>query len=177
MRFFAKTSLFIGILLIAFGSFLMVQRYSPQNLSFENVLETPSVSTGTLPRQIVIKKVKINLPIYPAQIQNNSWQATTSGVSYLISSPIPGMLGNSVLYGHNWTSLLGPLTGVKPGDLVDITYTNGAKKTFKIVYTTVVAPSNTSILDSTGDARITIYTCTGFLDTQRFVAVGKPVSI
>ena len=63
----------------------------------------------------------IDLPIYPASINGTSWETTTKGVSYLKNTPTPGEIGNSVMYGHNWTNLLGPLVRAKPGQKIEIT--------------------------------------------------------
>ena len=96
-------------------------------------------------------------------------------MSYLATSPLPGHKGNSILYGHNWKSLLLDLPKVKPGQSVFITNHNGTKQRFIVEYTAVVDPSQTYIIDATNDTRITLYTCTGFLDSKRFVVVAKPL--
>jgi len=121
------------------------------------------------PELLIVKDLNINLPIYPAQINDGKWEATGKGVSYLSSSPIPGELGNSVFYGHNWKSILGDLTKAKPGQTIEILYADGTKKEFEIMFTQVVTPDQTQILEESNDIRITLYTCTGFLDTKRFV--------
>ena len=79
-------------------------------------------------------------------------------------------MGNSVLYGHNFPSILGSLTKIKPNDKIEIIMSNGEKKIFTVKYTSIVGQDQTHILSQTKDARITVYTCTGFLDTKRFVA-------
>ena len=124
-----------------------------------------------MPQEIVIRDLNIYLPIYPAEIKNNSWESTTEGVSYLSSSPLPGNTGNSIIYGHNWESLLGRLTKIKPGQEIQILYADKTAKTFVVEYTQVTTSDQTHILSQTKDKRLTIYTCTGFLDFKRFVAV------
>ena len=39
-----------------------------------------------------------------------------------------------------------------------------------------VKPNAVEILESADDSRLTIYTCSGFLDTARFVVVAKKAS-
>jgi len=167
---FPRFLMALGTAFLLFGMFLLWQRYSPQKLSFNNYKSAPVNYLNQVPSEIIIPSIKVDLPIYPAQIKNNLWEATTKGASYLVSSPLPGEPGNSIIYGHNWTSLLGPLTGVRPGQKVVVVFSNKEKKTFVINYTSVVSPSDTSILESTAGSKVTIYTCTGFLDTKRFVA-------
>ena len=111
----------------------------------------------------------MDLEIIPSKITNNTWEATSQGVSHLSSSPIPGEKGNSILYGHNWTNLLGNLTKIKPGAEINIILKNREKKIFIVEYVSIVGPNDTQILADTDDTRITLYTCTGFLDSKRFV--------
>jgi LPXTG-site transpeptidase (sortase) family protein len=95
-------------------------------------------------------------------------------VTFVKGSATPGSIGNSIFYGHNWTSLLGRLPGARIGDEVTITMDNGIVKTFVITKTKIVSPNDTEVLDDTNFSRLTLYTCTGFLDSKRFVAFAQP---
>lgn len=165
----------IGISLFVFGGYLVWERNSPKSVSFTT---PPPVQKGSLvenvtelgqPKVLKIPSINKELQIYPSQIVNNHWQSTKLGVSYLSTSPIPGEVGNSILYGHNFPSLLKDLPKVKVGDEITIVYENGDERKFTVQFTQTVGPDQSSILDSSGDRRITLYTCTGFLDTKRFV--------
>ena len=81
--------------------------------------------------------------------------------------------GNSILYGHNWNSLLGDLENAKPGYTVEIIYKNSVKRYFRISYIAIVNPNQIHVLNQTNDARLTIYTCTGFLDQKRLVVTAE----
>ncbi|MGB2731849.1 MAG: sortase, partial [Microgenomates group bacterium] len=48
---------------------------------------------------------------------------------------------------------------------------NGMKRTFIVQVTANVSPDQTNVLKQSHDKRLTLYTCSGFLDTQRFVVV------
>ncbi|MCY7362987.1 MAG: sortase [Ignavibacteria bacterium] len=154
----------------------MWQRYSPKILEFNN-LEVAATSTSKIsPVRIIIPGLNIDDSIYGAQINNKNWQSTTNGISYLSSSPIPGEKGNSNLYGHNWKSILGNLVKIKPGDKIKIVMNNGETREFEVEFTSVVDSSQTYILSQTKDNRITLYTCTGFLDRKRFVATATLIN-
>jgi LPXTG-site transpeptidase (sortase) family protein len=162
----------IGILSLFYGGYLFWQRTNPARLSFEKTPHFPQFpKTTTVPVRISIDRVHINLSLYPARVQNNLWDTTSYGASFLSSTPIPGEKGNSIIYAHNWTNLFGGLTEVKPADMVTIYYKNNTKKTFTVLYTDIVTPRDIQILNPSTDRRITLYTCTGFLDMKRFVAV------
>lgn len=175
MRNTASLPFFVlGILCITFGFYLVYLRYSPKSLAFENTTLNTQSSHATLPYIIKIPSISVALPIVPSKIENNKWETTSHGVSFLTQSSKPGNPGNSVYYGHNWGSILGDLTKVKTGDTIEITMSTGKTHTYEVEYTATVDPTQTSVVSDTGDTRLTIYTCTGFLDTKRFVVVAKP---
>ena len=173
MKLLARLFLTIGILSLVFAVYQIALRENPNRLAFSNYTygRTVTVDNKELPKEISIKALGISLPIIPATVTNNHWQTTEAGASYLTSSPLPGEKGNSVIYAHNWRSLFGNLVNAKVGQEVVVTYPDGTKKTFVIEYTSVVTPSESTILAPSTDKRITLYTCTGFLDSKRFVAV------
>lgn len=172
MKIIPNLFLLVGIGFLVFSSFLIFQRYNPNNIAFN----VSSVKTEKFypykvvsPTEIIIDSQKIHLPILSTHLDNGKWIVTSKGVSYLDSSPVPGQKGNSILYGHNWSNLLGNLPKVKVGDRIIIKYSNGSSKDFFISKTQTVNPNQTEILNQTDSTQITLYTCTGFLDSKRFV--------
>ncbi len=175
LRLISRFFLLLGYIFLFFGFYLVYLRYSPKLLSFESKPPAIATTPSKAPQKIEIPSIKVELPIISAIKEGNKWETTHNGVSHLSSTPIPGQKGNSVLYGHNWGSLLADLPQIKPGQKVFVTFGNGKRQMFVVEYTAVVDPSESYIIDSTKDTRITIYTCTGFLDSKRFVVVAKPV--
>jgi len=170
-RFLGNVLVSLGVFSLLLSIFLYWQRVTPKRLSFD-IKELGGVNnlkSNFIPTALAIPDLEIYLPIYPALVTNGRWEATFKGVSYLTSTPIPGQIGNSVFYGHNWKSLLGNLTKAKPGQKIEIYFSDGRALIFKITHTQIVAPSQTKILEQTEDRRITLYTCSGFLDRKRFV--------
>ncbi len=177
--FFSNVLIILGVLFLALAGFLFWERTTPQRLTFD--IDDPQslgVQEGSLsqlePKVLVIKELGIELSIYPARLTGTKWEATTKGVSYLTSSPKPGEKGNSIIYGHNWKNLLGNLTKAVPGQEVEIIFSDFSERNFVIKYVQVVLPSDTGVLASGDDSRLTIYTCTGFLDSKRFVVTAFP---
>ena len=161
----------LGIIILLFSGYFFWERYTPRNLSFavSNISGQIDSANSNMPSDIIIPAIKLDLPIIPAKLTNGNWEATTKGVSYLSSSPIPGNLGNSILYGHDWPNLLGNITKLKPGQNIKIKYTNGKIKEFTINTTNLVSPNEISILGPSKNSKITLYTCAGFWDSKRFV--------
>lgn len=172
MRTFSQVLLCFGFICLIFAGFLYWQRTTPARLKFniKNVGSGSSQNSIKIqPKVLIIRDLGIELDIYPETINNGKWNATDKGVSYLSSTVVPGEIGNSVIYGHNWKNLLGNLVKVKPGQIVEIIYSNGSLKKFEVKYTQVVTSDQIQILNQSKDRRITLYTCTGFLDIKRFV--------
>lgn len=154
------------------------QRQRPIRLAFNgdlSVLSTKQSNGIQLPVAIHINDIQINLPIFPAVISDGKWEATDKGVSFLSTSPVPGEKGNSIIYGHNYPNILGRLVQVRPGAEISIDYENGASKRFVVKYTATVSPDQIHVIGQTSDTRVTIYTCSGFWDSKRFVVVAVPV--
>lgn len=145
------------------------ERNNPSRIAFTEYQPTNYSNYNVIPVRIRIPSLNIDLPIIEATINKNKWATTNDGVSYLETSPLPGYKGNSILYGHNWNNLLGKLKYIKPGEKIEIAYSNGTIKKFSVNTMGVVTPDQTHVLLPSKDVRITLYTCTGFLDSKRLV--------
>lgn len=135
----------------------------------------PALPSSSPVVRISLPELAIDVPVVPTKLEGVKWEYTTKGAAYLSSTPIPGSVGNSVFYGHNWPNIFGKLPNAKPGNKVVATYADGSSKLFLINTTAVVDPSHTEILNPTSDIRLTLFTCTGFLDKDRFVATAIPL--
>lgn len=177
----SRTCVIAGSALIILSLGLFSARYNPYRLSFgfspqNSALKKPSQAHAlTQPVRISLPDVSIDLPIVSSTIVGQKWETTDAGVSYLDLSPIPGENGNSILYGHNWTQLLGPLVKAVPGQLIYISYADGSVKTFRIEATALVASDDVHILDPSSEPLLTLYTCAGFMDSKRFVVTARKV--
>jgi LPXTG-site transpeptidase (sortase) family protein len=182
LNLLAQTLIVAGILMVSLSILLALSRINPRRLNFYRIPQTlnnESIETAdshlSRPKYITIAGTSISLPIIPSTIEDQTWETTEEGVSYLTMSPVPGEKGNSILYGHNWTDLLGPLMDVKPGQTIRIRYEDETQKTFMVENTATVSPNDTSILMASAEPMMTIYTCTGLFDSKRFVVTARPI--
>ncbi len=127
------------------------------------------------PFNLKIAKAKISLNVEESGIVNGNWEVSRDGVSHLNTSGVPGNRGNVVIYGHNKSNILGPLETVRIGDEVTITTRDNENHIYKIKSIEVVSPSRVDVINPTEEEVLTIYTCTGFLDSKRLVVKAKPV--
>jgi len=171
-----KSSFFFGLsfVCVVVLGLLLWQRQFGNPLNFNAIPKVATVTTNLTVKSISIPSLNIDLPIIPATITAKVWGTTSSGVSYLSTSPVPGEVGNSIMYGHNWPSLLGRLTNIKTGQEIKVKMADGRVRRFVVQYTATVSPDQSEVLQPTADRRLTIYTCTGFWDDKRFVAVAFP---
>ncbi|HJZ05685.1 MAG TPA: sortase [Patescibacteria group bacterium] len=165
--------LLISLTCFTWAGFLLWQRYAPITASAAPG-EVWTSAPASSPQTFIIHELNLTLPIYPAKIRNNRWDYTSKGVSYLTTSVLPGQQGNSVIYGHNWPNIFKNLQDAKEGQLVTIIYADGHSEVFSITDISIVKPSQIDIIQATQDTRLTIFTCTGFLDSLRLVIVAKP---
>lgn len=136
-------------------------RNRPSRLAFASAPPQSSNTSVDTPVVIRIDSVGIELPVIPVSFDGKNWPTTTKGASFIPE--------NNVFYGHNWSNLFGPLTRVKPGDKINIITADSKTYTYSVAFTQIIEPDNTYILNPTADSRLTLYTCTGFLDSKRFV--------
>lgn len=173
---------FLSVLLIFAGAFLIfwgstrvflpggfILKPSPTPSSFANQV------SNVKPIKLYIPKIRKILAISDGVAIGNRWTISETGVSYLTPSALPGQVGNSVIYGHNRREILGDLPQVKIGDFVWVVLSNGDFVKYQIFEMKEVTPQQVEILTQTSDRRLTIYTCSGFLDQARFVVIGRMV--
>lgn len=165
--------LIIGIILIT-GS-LFLKAHEENKLSFTQSLPE-IVSTSAKPAKIEIPSLHINLPVGQTIIENGKWSIYKDGASHLSSSANPDSNGNIIMYAHNTKKRFGNLTNIKKNEKIIITNTNGQKKEYRITNIQTVNPNQIALLLPTTTETLTLYTCTGFADSKRFVAQAIPIN-
>ena len=160
--------------LVCFGIIFSFKAYQKSILSFSNVPELKEeISTDLFPKQILIPKVRIDLQVFPAKASGEIWEVSEKGSSYLLGSGVPGQKGNVVIYGHNKNKLFGPIRWLGKGEEIKVVNKKEEEFVYEVVETKTVTPNNVEVLAPTEDATLTLYTCTGFFDSQRFIVVAK----
>ena len=124
---------------------------------------------------LIIPEIGINAPIVFG-IDNETLKR---GVGVDPLSSIPGQRGNSVIAGHRnvWGAWFWDLPRLKPGSPVYVK-TPDATYTFRVAFTRVAQPTDTSLLEHPSDpkiTRLTLYTCTKPKTECRFVVVANLV--
>lgn len=177
-KILATLFLFVGLVLIFQGLFDLSKRlgfYKPQVVHQSFSSTTISTVENLVPSKINLPSLSLDLPIEPTLLKDGKWPTSQLGVSFVKNSGTLGYPGNLIFYGHNWKNILGDLHKIKVGEKIHLNTNEGQTFNYKVSYIAVVDASDVSILADTTDERITLYTCTGFLDQKRLVIVAKRV--
>lgn len=161
--------LFVGIFFISI--FLVWRYHNARILSFNtSTVSRESVSNGVKPVYIKSYPLGIDIEIKESAIVDGVWQIQPNSANYLVTSAGIGDNGNVIIYGHNKDSILGPLRWIKEGAEIEILASDGNKYYYEVIRTQEVDPDNLQYIMPTDSEILTIYTCTGFLDSKRFIA-------
>lgn len=166
--------------IIVFGIFfiflsLLLRIYLNSRLSFKGSYPKKQESIGVIPSRIIIESVGVDLPIYESRIVDGVWQVAGDAANHLAVSARIGESGNMVIYAHNKKSMFGPLRYLKKDDLINVVGHDSARYSYKVDTLMEVAPSDIKYVLPGDDEKLTIYTCSGFADSKRFIVVAKPL--
>ncbi len=163
-----------GTILFSFGAY---RYFSTRILSFSKAPpETiTTVKRAELPARITIEDLKIDLPMEEGFIKNGVWQISDTSASHLNTSARPGEGGNIVIYGHNKKIIFGSLPFARIGAKIVVTDKTGKKYNYEVTSKDNVSPDRVDLLYPTSSEELTIYTCTGLFDSQRFILKAKQI--
>lgn len=145
-------------------------------LSFKAESVSIRVNSSIKPVYIKAYPVGVDVAIKEAGIVNGIWQVHPNEVSYLKTSDGIGGSSNIILYGHNKINVLGPIRHIKIGAVIELTGSDGNVYKYEVTKTDTVKPDNLVYLNELDRETLTIYTCTGFLDTERFIVVANRIN-
>jgi len=167
--------LFSGILLLLI--FSGWRFHQARVLSFwSKELPQPAISkTGEIPVLIKSFPLGVNIKIKESNIQNGVWQIFSDAASHLESSARIGEGGNIIIYGHNKNEVLGPIRWAKEGEKIELVDATGKEYYYEVVKVEIVDPSNLTYILPTNEETLTVYTCIGFMDSERLILVAKKV--
>lgn len=166
----------ISIILFVLAGWQIWYRINPAPLTFSSLPAAVSGTSEVSPVKIEFPHLGITLPVIVQAPENGRIPTTPSGVTFLSTTAVPGETGNSILYGHNWANILKSLPRTKVGDEIAVTMSDGGVRRFTVERIETVAPDNAEVLAPSDSPLVTIYTCTGFLDSKRFVVIAAPQS-
>lgn len=168
----ALIGIFLGLqLMLASGWYILYRRTI---LSFQVSPIVAAEQHTETPIRIEIENKNIQLPIIPAAINDGIWPVDDHNALHLATSAYPGERGNIVIYGHNTMPVFGNLKQVAVGDIVKIATDTEVVHTYVVKEVLRVKPSDIHVVLPTDHEVLTIYTCIGWLDSERLVLKAYP---
>ena len=125
------------------------------------------------PLRIVIPDLSIDLPIVMAKIVNGYWELSETTASHGMGSANPGELGNTVIFAHAREKLFLPLRKIKKDQNIYVLTPNNWYR-YKVEDIKEVTPDKIEVIAPSSDERLTLFTCSGFLDKKRLIVVALP---
>lgn len=171
------------LLLVIIGAFFMSisglhLHFRTQALLLDKELLTQHTSNSEnvskVPSKIFIEWF-VDTSITQQIFIDNNWTISEKEASYLQQSAKPGEAGNIIIYGHNTKKILGNIRALKGNEIIEITTQDGTIYKYKISLIKEINPNQTEYLLPTTEETLTLYTCSGFLDKQRFIVQAKPL--
>ncbi len=155
--------LILGLTLIFI--FFVWRYHQAQILSF-NTKEVAKISASIVkPIHIKAYPVGVDVDIQPAVIANGVWPVFSNMAGFVENDK------NQIIYGHNKDNILGPIRYIKIGAIIEILSSDNKTYKYEVIKTDTVDPNNLEYVKSFDSEILTLYTCTGFLDSKRFVVV------
>lgn len=128
-----------------------------------------------LPDRVVVPALNIDLSIIEAKVVNGYWELSETTASHGVGSANPGEKGNIVIFAHAREGLFLPLRNIKVGNTIYI-LTKDRWYKYSVSETKEVAPNEIQVIAPTPDETLTLYTCSGFLDSKRLIVTAKPLN-
>lgn len=125
------------------------------------------------PMRIIIPTLSIDLPVTESRVVDGYWEVSEMTASHGMGSSLPGQNGNIVIFAHARKGLFLPLRGIRANDRIYV-LTNDRWYRYRTENIREVAPTDVAVIRPTADETLTLFTCSGFLDSKRLVVVAKP---
>lgn len=128
-----------------------------------------------IPTEIVVPSVGVANEIVAGSVTGDGvWEVSETEANYLIGSGVVGEKGNMVIYAHKRPELFLDLLNVSLGDEIEVR-SRDQVAVYEVMETKVVQPDDVSVLEDTRWPELTVFTCKGWFDEERFVVKARLV--
>jgi len=170
-------SLYIVVGSGLWGTSILIDTVTPQPVQANQIIQLPKkkilsqqIASGH-PVNFTVERLGINLPVRDGTYDShtNEWTLSTDAVFFATLTMEPNEAsGNTFIYGHNQSQVIGPMKDIVVGDIVSLKTSNG--HTFRYAYShdSIVAPTFVDILkQDPATPQLTVMTCEGIWSEAR----------
>jgi LPXTG-site transpeptidase (sortase) family protein len=184
-------SIVVVLLLFSFFNERIIAPFITPSRSVSNTPIITDLSSTTVDKEskVIIPKINVEIPVVydePSIQEDRVQKALERGVLHYATTPNPGELGNSVIFGHSSNNILNQgkykfafvlLNRLENGDTFML-QKDGKRYVYKVFEKRVVAPTEISVLDATDrPATATLITCDPpGTSINRLVVIGEQIS-
>jgi hypothetical protein len=129
-------------------------------------------SVGVEPTVLKIDDL-IAVAVEPMRASSGTVLVSETKASWFLGSSTLDKPGNVIVYGHNKQEILGNLPRIRVGDEVTLEGIDGEAYRYRVTVSKPVGVKDISWLEKTTQPVVTIYTCYGFMDSQRWIVRGE----
>lgn len=156
VRLFESALWLAGIALLGYVGLIQFEAWS-----FNRVLDTPTTNLPVKAPRDSMGRLEIPRLAISAKILEGTSDATLDkAVGHLTNTPIPGEPGNIALAAHRDT-IFRPLRNIQVNDEITITDQDNIYR-YRVDSTTIVLPTDLSVLKPRGHDTLTLITCYPF---------------
>ncbi|OGC38617.1 hypothetical protein A2V54_01925 [candidate division WWE3 bacterium RBG_19FT_COMBO_53_11] len=126
--------------------------------------------TQGTPERIIVPSAGINLQVVDGNYDkaNVSWDLSKDKAQFATVTSLPNTkAGNTVIYGHNTPEVFMKLEKLNVGDVAYLYTKEGYVFEYELKSTEKVRPTDTQILQSGDDIRLSLLTCSGLFNEKR----------
>jgi sortase A len=143
------------------------QLYQPAPAPAQSTLVQPALKEGALVGRLEIPRVQLNVMV----MEGIAWRTLRLGAGRIPGTALPWTVGNVGIAGHRDT-FFRDLKELQKDDVIRLATTSGTLQ-YRVVWTSIVGPKDTRVLENTPENALTLVTCYPFYYVgpapQRFV--------
>jgi LPXTG-site transpeptidase (sortase) family protein len=145
-----------------------------QKIQLEQQLKVPIIRDLPHPIRIQIGQL-VDAPITGGIVEGNNWTLSEQEAVYITQSARPDQPGNIIIYGHNTQKLLGNIRWLRGQETIKLVLDNGRSREYRVTERREIKPEDVWVIQPTDYEVLTLYTCSGFADKNRFVVRAIPI--
>jgi len=154
--------LLLGYVALQYGRMYQAQRqlsqeWSQQNSAWRAANRNATATAAAAQEQSLIRLSAPTISLDAVVVEGTSEEALLLGPGHMVRTAIPGDSGNSVISGHRDT-FFRHIHELNKGDVI-LVQRNGRAFRFEVTGKKVVEPTDLSVIQPTGDSRLTLITC------------------
>jgi len=153
--------LWVGLIALSYVGYVLADAQIYQAYQSWRLEHSTKRDLRALPSGLVIGKVEIpRIGLSAVVVQGDSQGILSRAVGHIPGTALPGQSGNMVIAGHR-DSFFRSLRKVHPGDRI-ILESAAAFYDYQVESTSVVAPTDLSVIQDSGQRQLTLITCYPF---------------